>query len=274
MNQHKNLISKTFIFLFAFVMSMTAYSQASNTISTEFPLSAGDAIRVQVFQNPDLTIETRLSENGAITYPLIGSLDIGGLSISNAEKKLAEALEAGGFIKNPQVNIILVQIRGSQVSVLGQLNKPGRFPLESTTTRLSDMLAAAGGVTPMGHDIAVLTGLRDGKLYRVEIDMQFSLSSGNIKDDVLVQGGDRIFVDRAPVFYIYGEAQRPGAFRLERNMTVMQALAVGGGITARGTERRLRVHRKGTDGRIVETEPELTDPVLSNDVIYVKERLF
>lgn len=167
-----------------------------------------------------------------------------------------------------------MQIRGSQVSVLGQLNKPGRFPLESTTTRLSDMLAAAGGVTPMGHDIAVLTGLRDGKLYRVEIDMQFSLSSGNIKDDVLVQGGDRIFVDRAPVFYIYGEAQRPGAFRLERNMTVMQALAVGGGITARGTERRLRVHRKGTDGRIVETEPELTDPVLSNDVIYVKERLF
>lgn len=274
MNQHKNFISKTFIFLFAFVMSMTAYSQASNTISTEFPLSAGDAIRVQVFQNPDLTIETRLSENGAITYPLIGSLDIGGLSISNAEKKLAEALEAGGFIKNPQVNIILVQIRGSQVSVLGQLNKPGRFPLESTTTRLSDMLAAAGGVTPMGHDMAVLTGLRDGKLYRVEIDMQFSLSSGNIKDDVLVQGGDRIFVDRAPVFYIYGEAQRPGAFRLERNMTVMQALAVGGGITARGTERRLRVHRKGTDGRIVETEPELTDPVLSNDVIYVKERLF
>ncbi|MDO9279995.1 MAG: polysaccharide export protein EpsE [Polaromonas sp.] len=274
MNQRRNIICKTFVFLFAFVMSTASYSQVSNITSIDFPLSAGDAIRVQVFQNPDLTIETRLSENGAITYPLIGSLDIGGLSISNAEKKLAEALETGGFIKNPQVNIILMQIRGSQVSVLGQVNKPGRFPLESTTTRLSDMLAAAGGVTPIGHDMAVLTGLRDGKLYRVEIDMQFSLSSGNIKDDVLVQGGDRIFVDRAPVFYIYGEAQRPGAFRLERNMTVMQALAVGGGITARGTERRLRVHRKGTDGRIVETEPELTDPVLSNDVIYIKERLF
>lgn len=274
MNLQKNYFANKIYTLILIFISTNSLSQSLNTNATEFSLAAGDAIRVQVFQNPDLTIETRLSENGAITYPLIGSLDIGGLSVSDAEKKLADSLETGGFIKNPQVNIILMQIRGNQVSVLGQLNRPGRFPLESTTTRLSDMLAAAGGVTPMGHDRAVLTGLRNGKPYRVEIDMQHSLSSGNIKDDVLVEGGDRIFVDRAPVFYIYGEAQRPGVFRLEKEMTVMQAIAVGGGISTRGTERRLRLHRKGSDGRIVQTEPQLTDLVISNDVIYIKESLF
>ena len=249
-------------------------SAQTTTAKTDFPLSAGDAIRVQVFQNPDLTIETRLSENGAITYPLIGSLDIGGLSIGNAEQKVAEALQSGGFIKNPQVNIVLMQIRGNQVSVLGQLNRPGRFPLESTTIRVSDMLATAGGVTPLGADMAVVTGVRDGQPFSRQIDMPLSLLSGNMKDDIVVQGGDRIYVDRAPVFYIYGEAQRPGAFRIERNMTVMQALAVGGGATLRGTERRLRLHRKASDGSIVQTEPALTDLVLSNDVIYVKESLF
>ena len=249
-------------------------AQTNNTAKTDFPLSAGDAIRVQVFQNPDLTIETRLSENGAITYPLIGSLDIGGLSIGTAEQKVAEALQSGGFIKNPQVNIVLMQIRGNQVSVLGQLNRPGRFPLEGTTIRVSDMLATAGGVTPLGADMAVVTGVRDGQPFSRQIDMPLSLLSGNMKDDIVVQGGDRIYVDRAPVFYIYGEAQRPGAFRIERDMTVMQALAVGGGATLRGTERRLRMHRKTSDGRIVQTVPELTDRVLSNDVIYVKESLF
>jgi polysaccharide export outer membrane protein len=76
------------------------------------------------------------------------------------------------------------------------------------------------------------------------------------------------------VFYIYGEAQRPGSFRVERNMTIMQALALGGGPTARGTERRLRLNRKSADGSLVQTEPLLSDPVQANDVIYVKESLF
>ena len=80
--------------------------------------------------------------------------------------------------------------------------------------------------------------------------------------------------NRAPVFYIYGEAQRPGAFRIDRGMTIMQALATGGGPTARGSEKRLRLHRKAADGSIQQITPLLTDPVLPNDVIYVNESLF
>ena len=240
----------------------------------DYPLGAGDAIKVQVFQNPDLTIETRVSENGTITYPLIGSVDLGGVSIAAAEKKIADALQNGGFIRQPQVNIVLMQIRGNQVSVLGQVNRPGRFPLETTTTRVSDMLATAGGATPAGDDIAIVTGLRDGKPYRKEIDIPASMLSGNMDDDIVLQGGDRIFVHRAPVFYIYGEAQRPGAFRIERNMTFMQALATGGGPTARGSENRLRVNRKAADGSVQPIVVQLTDPVLPDDVIYVKESLF
>ena len=241
---------------------------------TDYPLGAGDAIRVQVFQNPDLTIETRVSENGSITYPLIGAVDLGGLSIAAAEKKIAEALQTGGFLKQPQVNITLQQIRGNQVSVLGQVARPGRFPMETANTRLSDMLANAGGATQAGDDIVIVTGLRNGKPFRKQIDIPSIFLEEKLADDIVLQGGDTIYVHRAPVFYIYGEAQRPGSYRIERNMTVMQALAQGGGPTARGSEKRLRLNRKAANGSIQQIEPEPTEPVLPNDVLYVKESIF
>jgi polysaccharide export outer membrane protein len=240
----------------------------------DYPLAAGDTIRVQVFQNPDLTIETRVSENGSITYPLIGAVDLGGLSVAAAEQKIAEALQKGGFIRQPQVNIALIQIRGNQVSVLGQVNRPGRFPLETANTRLSDMLATAGGATPNGDDMAIVSGERDGKEFRRVIDIPSIYLNNQAADDIILKGGDTIYVHRAPVFYIYGEAQRPGSFRVERGMTVMQALAQGGGPTGRGTETKLRLHRKAADGSIEQITPKLTDPVMPNDVIYVNERLF
>ena len=242
--------------------------------ATDYPLGAGDAIKIQVFQNPDLTIETRVSENGAITYPLIGTVELGGLSIAAAEKKIADALLSGGFIQNPQVNIVLIQIRGNQVSVLGQVNRPGRFPLETANTRLSDMLAIAGGATGGGDDIAIVVGVRNDKQFRKQIDIPSIFLDDKLQDNIVLQGGDSIYVHRAPVFYIYGEAQRPGAFRIERDMTIMQALAQGGGPTARGSEKRLRLHRKAPDGSVQSIEPQLTDPVLPNDVIYVKESIF
>lgn len=240
----------------------------------DYPLGAGDALRVQVFQNPDLTIETRVSENGSITYPLIGSVELGGLSIAAAEKKIASALKEGGFVQQPQVNIVLMQVRGNQVGVLGQVNRPGRFPLETFNTRVSDMLAAAGGATAGGDDIAIVTGLRNGKAFRKEIDIPALYLGDKNEADIILSGGDTIYIHRAPVFYIYGEAQRPGAYRIERGMTIMQALAQGGGPTVRGSEWRLRLHRKNAAGAIEQVSPEMTDTVLPNDVIYVRESIF
>ena len=262
-----------------FWLAGQANAQAQIQNKPDYPLGAGDAIQVLVFQNPELTIETRVSESGSITYPLIGAVALGGLSIAAAEKKIADALQKGGFLQKPQVNIVLLKILGNQVAVLGQVNRPGRFPLETTNTRLSDMLATAGGAissgtTPGGDDIAIVTGVRNGQPFRKQIDIPSIFMSDKVQDDIVLQGGDSIYVHRAPVFYIYGEAQKPGSFRVERDMTIMQALAQGGGPTARGSEKRLRLHRKAANGSIQQIEPQLTDRVLPNDVIYVKESIF
>jgi len=144
---------------------------SSTQAQPDYPLGAGDSLRIQVFQNPDLMIETRVSENGSITFPLIGPVQLGGLSIGAAEKKIADALEKGGFLKQPQVTIVLLQIRGNQVSVLGQVNRPGRFPMETANTRVTDMLANAGGTTATGDDLVIVSGVRNGKPFRKFIDI-------------------------------------------------------------------------------------------------------
>jgi polysaccharide export outer membrane protein len=239
----------------------------------DYPLGPGDVLRIQVFQNPDLTTETRVSENGNITYPLIGTVDVGGLDIGAAEKKIAAALKKGGFIRQPQVNIVLLQMRGNQVSVFGQVSRPGRFPLE-TLSRVSDMLAMAGGATTAGDDEAIITGTRNGKPFRKVIDIPALYLHEKSDEDIILAGGDVIYVHRAPVFYIYGEAQRPGAYRIERGMTIMQALAQGGGPTARGSEWWLRLHRKNAEGIVEKLSPEMTDAVQPNDIIYVRESIF
>ncbi|WP_240788529.1 polysaccharide export protein EpsE [Ramlibacter henchirensis] len=254
--------------------SAPAAEQGANTPSADYRLGPGDQIRVQVYQNPDLSIEARVSEQGTINYPLVGAINLGGNTIGQAENKIASALKNGNFLKQPQVNIVLLQVRGNQVAVLGQVQKPGRFPLETTNTRVSDLLAAAGGVTPMGDDTLIVTGTRNGQPFRKVIDIPALFLNQRSQDDITVQGGDTLFVNKAPVYYIYGEAQRPGPYRIERGMTVQQAVAQGGGPTPRGSLNRLRLTRVGPDGRQVETDARLGDPVLPNDVIFVRESLF
>jgi polysaccharide biosynthesis/export protein len=240
----------------------------------DYRLGPGDAIGVQVYQSPDLSVDARVSESGVISYPLVGSVQIGGLTISEAEKKIADALRAGRFVKVPQVNIVLRQVRGNQVAVLGQVSRPGRFPLETFNTRVSDMLAAAGGTTATGDDVLIVTGQRNGQPFRKVIDIPGLFLNEKSADDIILAGGDTLYVNKAPVFYIYGEAQRPGPYRIERGMTVMQALAQGGGPTVRGSENRLRLHRRDATGKVVEYVPKLTDLIRSEDVLYVRESLF
>lgn len=259
------------LLVLAVVLAFGANAQKKES---EYQLGKGDSIRIVVFQNPDLTVETRVTENGTISYPLIGSVTIGGLTIPAAEQAIAKALSDGNFIQKPQVNIGLLQNRGNQVSVLGMVNKPGRFPLETFDTRLSEMMAIAGGISQVGADVAILTGLREGKPFRKEIDIAGMFLDNKLQDDVVVSGGDVIYVYRQPMYYIYGEVNKPGSSRIERGMTVRHALAQSGGPTLRGTERRLRLYRRGAEGKVELSSPDLNDLVQPDDVLYVNESLF
>ena len=242
--------------------------------AAEYRLGVGDVLRITVFQNPELTLESRLNEGGVLSFPLIGSVRLGGLSVPEAERLIADSLARGNFLRNPQVTIIVLQVRGNQVNVLGQVGRPGRYPLETADTRLTDMIALAGGVAPGGADVVVVTGTRDGKPFREEVDLPALFTAGGAARDIVLRNGDAVWVDRQPLVYIYGEVQRPGPMRLERGMTLLQALATGGGLTPRGTEKGIRVHRKGGNGEVEVTQPAMTDTLRDGDVVFVRESLF
>ncbi len=255
--------------------SATAHAQATAPAAApEYRLGAGDVLRITVFQNPDLTLETRVTEAGVISYPLLGPVRVGGLGVTAAEKLLADGLKSGNFVRNPQVTLVVMQVRGNQASVLGMVNRPGRYPIEVTDMRLSDLLALAGGTAPGGADGVVLTGVRDGKPFRHEVDLPTLFAPGGEAHNLRILNGDTVWVDRQPLVYIYGEVQRPGPMRLERGMTLMQALATGGGLTQRGTEKGIRVHRRGEAGAVQLLQPAMDEKMRDGDVVFVRESLF
>jgi len=274
---NSNRLFRTLLLVVAFAWGLCANAQ---TNQPEYEIGRGDNIRIVVFQNPDLTVETRVTENGTISYPLVGTVKVGGLTIPAAEQAIAKALSAGGFIQKPQVNIFVLKNLGNQVSVLGWVQRPGRYPLETFNTKISEMMAIAGGVitgsveTPGGADIIILTGTRDGKPFRKEIDIPGMFLDDKLENDIVVAGGDVIYVNNHVMYYIYGEVIRPGFHRIERGMTVRQAIAQSSGPTLRGTERRLRVYRRNADGKIEMSVPALDDLVRPDDVLYVNESLF
>src|SRR5262249_50011511 len=235
-------------------------------------LGAGDSVRVTVFQNPDLTTEGRLSENGSVVMPLIGEVNFNGLTPAQAGERIADRLKKGNYILKPQVTVALLQVRSRQVSVLGLVTRPGRYALEDKSTRLTDILALAGGVAPGGADYVTIP--RAHAKDRSHVDIAAMVAGGDGKANVEIQNGDTVYIGRAPAFYIHGEVQRAGVFRLEPHMTVMQALASGGGITLRGTQRGMKIHRRNDQGNLVALDAKLTDQVKADDVIFVKESLF
>lgn len=243
--------------------------------AAEYRIGPGDVIRITVFQSPDLTMETRVTDAGVVNYPLLGNVRLGGLTVSAAEKLIADGLRNGNFLKQPQVSMVVLQVRGNQASVLGLVNRPGRYPIEVTDMRLSDLIATAGGIAVGGADVVVVVGTRDGKAFRSEVDLPTLFGPGGRDKDLFIVNGDTVWVDRQPLVYIYGEVQRPGAMRLEREMTLLQVLATGGGLTPRGTERGIKVHRREADGstKVVEGVT-MSEKLREGDVVFVRESLF
>lgn len=258
----------------ALLMLVMVVPQVHAQDKGDYVLGAGDVIKIQVFQSPDLAVEARVSEAGIISYPLLGAIRVGGLSPNQAERLIASRLRDGNFLQNPQVTLNVLQFRSQQASVLGNVNRPGRYPLETTGMRLSEVLAMAGGIAQSGADTVILMTDRGGKPARVEIDVADMFLSGKADQDVVVRAGDTLYVHRMPQFYIYGQVQRPGNFSLERGMTVAQAIAKGGGLTLRGSDKGIRLHRRDTSGSVQITEPKLDDPMRADDLIFVRESLF
>ncbi|MEO7744108.1 MAG: polysaccharide biosynthesis/export family protein, partial [Usitatibacter sp.] len=193
-----------------------AASAASPVVASQPPdfrlesIGMGDMVRISVFRNPDLTTEARVSERGTILFPLIGEMSVTGLTPTEVGTRIADKLRSGKYVVNPEVTVSIAQVNSRQVSVLGNVQKPGRYPLDSTTARVTDLLALAGGIAPTGDDRVTVMSTRDGKTTRNELDLAAMIRSGDLSRNIELAAGDTIYVGRAPMVYVTGEVTRAG----------------------------------------------------------------
>jgi polysaccharide export outer membrane protein len=244
------------------------------TIARIIQLGPGDSVSMQVYGQPDMTNTVYVADDGTLPVPLAGAVPVNGLSPSEASHRIESALKKGRFLVDPHVSLTVVESRSQRVSVLGQVGKPGMYPIQSNTT-IFDLMAQAGGELDTGSDVMyLLRADTSGQVQRYPISLK-GLNDGSQSIPVReLRGGDSIFVPRAEQFYIYGEITAPNKYRVEPQMTVIQAIARAGGITPRGSERRVDIKRMTTDGKYVTLKAKLNDIVKPDDVIHVKESIF
>lgn len=246
---------------------------ATGAVPSAMALAVGDVVTVTVFGRPELTGTLYVSDQGQINVPLIGPINVLGLSPTQAAKRIEEAYRSGQFLVDPQVNLVMAAVRSQQISILGEVASPGRYPVETRTTIL-DGLALAGGITPTGaQKVFVLRRGEGDALERLEVDLSTVLATatGAVME---LRAGDTVIVPRAKLFYIYGEVRSPSSYIVRDNLTVIEAISMAGGLTPLGSSRRIEVKRRAEDGSVETYSVDIDDPVLPEDVINVKERLF
>jgi polysaccharide biosynthesis/export protein len=238
--------------------------------SEDYRLGAGDLLKIVVFDHDELNLDARVSQTGNITFALVGQVPVGGLSTREAELLLSKRLADGGFVSQPQVSILVSDYESQKVSVMGQVTKAGQYPLDSSKSVL-DALALAGGLLSdtAGDDATLVRA--DGT--HVAIDLP-KLFDGDAAMNLPVHDGDTVFVQRAAQFFVYGEVQHPGQYRLPRNTTISQAISIGGGLTPRGTQRGAIVKRLDADGKEHKLPVADEDMLQPNDVLLIKPSWF
>lgn len=235
-------------------------------------LGPHDQIEVRVFKEADLSTLARIQADNSILLPVVGRVIVGGFSEQGAVVRIQEALIDGGVVQDPAVTLRVVEYASKQVAVLGYVILPGTQYLDRPST-ISDVLAKAGGAQVGGADFLYFTDYdpKTGQSERSILIIQDLLGAGSTDLDRPIGGGDKIYIPRAPVYYIYGQVGGPGTFRIYPGMTVEQALVSAGGVTEMGKASSLK-KRDVKSGKMVKVD--LEEKVLANDVLFVPERIF
>ncbi|ACE85849.1 SLBB domain-containing protein [Cellvibrio japonicus] len=248
---------------------------AGEVLAQAYSLGIGDEVRISVYGQPDLAIDAQIGADGAVEVPLLGRFNLAGRSTTDAAQAIADQYERGNFLKRAQVNLLVTRYRSQSIAILGRVKRAGSLVLEGPTS-LTDALAWAGGIADEGSERLVLIRTdRSGKQERREFDLQKLLNQEAERHSVIwLQDGDTLYVPPAGRFYLSGEVRSPGVYTLDRPLNVMQALGMGGGLTARASERSVKLYRPQTDGSLKERRAKAQDPVEDGDLLVVQESLF
>lgn len=252
--------------------------------AVDYRVGPRDQLEITVFGHTDLSGSYTVSADGAISFPLIGSLQVGGRTVREIEAAIVVRL-ADGFLKNPQVSVRVTDYRSQQVFVMGEVGQPGPVPLTGSLTLLEALAKAGGPSRTAGTEAIVLRrndsantgsgplligqpGAREVARVRLE-----QLQSGRIEENIALQDGDTIIVPTAEPVFVLGQVKTPGPVAYAHDLTVFKALSLAGGLTELASARRIRIVRI-VNGEKREIRAKLTDRLEPGDTVMVPTRWF
>lgn len=249
-----------------------------------YVVGATDVLTIRVLGEPDLSSNYTVDADGTITFPFLQRVPVAGRTLKEIEALITKLLD-GDYIRRPQVSASIATYRSRSIFVLGEVKQPGRYTIEGQTTLL-EVIAQAGSFTATAGPTMNLLRYKDGiagvvagspvspgdpraaEVMKINLE---DLREGRLAANVILQDGDTLFVPQADLFYVTGFVRTPGSYPLRPNMTVQQAIAAAGGLTERGSDRRIKILRK-VKGKDIEVDAKMTDVVRANDTIKVPQR--
>jgi polysaccharide export outer membrane protein len=255
--------------------------------SRDYRIGAGDILQVTVYGHPDLDLAVIVQPGGSFAFPLIGSVRAADATTQDVEKRIAARLGAG-LIRDAQVTVAVKEYRSKVVFVMGEVSRPGAYPLAGEAS-LVEVLARAGPlsanagseivvVRPLGAaerpvlpaDVGAPAGPAHAEVLRADLH---AIQAGHLEKNLALRPGDTVFVPAAERIFVTGEVRNPGSFAFTSGLTARQAVGLAGGFTPDASKGGVRVVRSRA-GRSRTIKLKLDDPVQPGDTLVVKAKLF
>lgn len=253
---------------------------AGPSAQTSYVLGPQDVVNITVLGESDLSRKYTIEQDGTFTFPLIGRVTARGLTLRALEQELKKKLVSGEYLKNPEISVAVDTYQSQRIMVWGEVNQPNEYQLTGDMTLLS-ALAKAGSVTANAGREAVIVrapgrqgaagAAAEPEIVRIDLT---ELQAGNMALNIPLRDGDTINVPKAQSVFVYGHVKNPGGYPVADGMTVLQVLSLAGGLSERGSDRRINIKR-AVDGKDKELKGvKLTSVVQPGDTIVVGQRIF
>ena len=272
---------------FLWFVAILALGATVAQAQTDYLIGPQDVLTINVFREPELSGRFTVEQDGTFTFPQIGRVKAGGLSLRALEAELKKQL-ADGYLNNPLVAVAIETYRSQRILIIGEVRAPGEYQLNGEMTLLAALARAGSTLPSASHEVLIvrppkrgnqaplasrpLVPLSDQAADIIRIDIS-ELQAGNTALNITLQDGDTINIPKAQSVFVAGQVRAPGAYSVEPGTTVLQFIWLAGGLTDRGSAPRIRIQRI-VDGKQVEASAKLADVVRPGDTVIVRERFF
>jgi polysaccharide biosynthesis/export protein len=242
------------------------------SLAEDYLVGAGDVLKIDVYDNPDLKTTVRVTTNGMIVMPLLGQVKVSGLKVSDVTQKLTRYL-ADGYLINPQVNIFIEDFRSKKAVILGQVYRPGIVEIRGTTSFL-ETISSAGGLKEAAGDVATIKRISGEKQEVIIVDIKSMVEGGDLSQNIPIHDGDTIYISKGGMCYVTGEVKNPDAYSCDKDTTVLKLIARSGGFTGKASKSSVRIVRLVDGEKTIYKDVDLHGEVQANDIIVVPESFF